>query len=98
MGASELTRPEAVSGQASGLSIGRFRVISGESGHLEAFHVMWFLLHREFKPRSFLEIGVYRGQVLSLVSVLHPIHGTGGEVTGISERERGQSCQSCVSP
>ena len=31
----------------------------------KTFHVMWFLLFREFSPESFLEIGVYRGQTLS---------------------------------
>ncbi|HEY1660964.1 MAG TPA: class I SAM-dependent methyltransferase [Verrucomicrobiae bacterium] len=31
---------------------------------------MWFLLFREFRPSSFLEIGVYRGQSLSLASLL----------------------------
>ncbi|MDB6058884.1 MAG: class SAM-dependent methyltransferase [Verrucomicrobiales bacterium] len=36
----------------------------------DAFHVMWFLLYREFEFSRFLEIGVYRGQVLSLVSLL----------------------------
>ena len=36
----------------------------------DAFHTMWFLLFREFKPGSFLEIGVYRGQTLSLAALL----------------------------
>jgi hypothetical protein len=35
-----------------------------------SFHVMWFLLFREFAPDSFLEIGVYRGQTLSLAALL----------------------------
>jgi hypothetical protein len=50
----------------------------------DAFHVMWFLLLREFTPKHFLEIGVYRGQVLSLVSLLQQLNGTCGEVVGIS--------------
>lgn len=50
----------------------------------DAFHVMWYLLCREFKPRQFLEIGVYRGQVLSLVSLLQKKEGIAGQVTGIS--------------
>jgi hypothetical protein len=50
----------------------------------DAFHVMWFLLNREFGFPRFLEIGVYRGQVLSLISLLQQIDGTGGCVTGIS--------------
>ncbi len=36
----------------------------------DAFHTMWFLLFREFRPSSFLEIGVYRGQTLSLALLL----------------------------
>jgi hypothetical protein len=50
----------------------------------DAFHTMWFLLHREFQPTHFLEIGVYRGQVLSLLSLLQQRSGRGGTVTGIS--------------
>jgi hypothetical protein len=36
----------------------------------DAFHTMWFLLFREFRPESFLEIGVFRGQSLSLAAWL----------------------------
>jgi hypothetical protein len=36
----------------------------------QSFHVMWFLLFREFAPESFLEIGVFRGQTLSLAALL----------------------------
>lgn len=36
----------------------------------DAFHAMWFLLFREFRPASFLEIGVFRGQSLSLAALL----------------------------
>ncbi len=36
----------------------------------DAFHTMWFLLFREFHPKSFLEIGVFRGQSLSLATLL----------------------------
>jgi SAM-dependent methyltransferase len=36
----------------------------------EAFHTMWSLLFQEFQPGNFLEIGVYRGQVVSLVTLL----------------------------
>jgi len=44
---------------------------SGRRGFGEkTFHVMWFLLFREFSPESFLEIGVYRGQTLSLAALL----------------------------
>jgi Methyltransferase domain len=50
----------------------------------DAFHMMWFLLAREFRPTHFLEIGVYRGQVLSLVSLLQRMFEVGGQVEGIS--------------
>lgn len=50
----------------------------------DAFHTMWFLLMREFQPRSFLEIGVYRGQTLSLVALLARDQGFACEVYGIS--------------
>jgi predicted O-methyltransferase YrrM len=36
----------------------------------DAFHTMWFLLFREVRPKSFLEIGVFRGQSLSLAALL----------------------------
>ena len=35
----------------------------------DAFHTQWFLLFREFRPKSFLEIGVFRGQSLSLAAM-----------------------------
>jgi hypothetical protein len=44
---------------------------SGGRGFGEkSFHVMWFLLFREFGPEGFLEIGVFRGQTLSLAALL----------------------------
>jgi hypothetical protein len=53
----------------------------------DVFHVMWYLIFRAFKPRNFLEIGVYRGQVLSLASLLQRSMGHQGEVVGISPFE-----------
>lgn len=50
----------------------------------DAFHVMWFLLFREFQPRTLLEIGVYRGQTISLASMLQRHFGCVGEVVAIS--------------
>ena len=50
----------------------------------DAFHVMWYLLFREFKPKSFLEIGVYRGQTLTLAALLSRMNGFSAEVCGIS--------------
>jgi len=50
----------------------------------DAFHVMWWMLFREIRPTSFLEIGVYRGQTLSLAALLQSTLGIEGSVTGIS--------------
>ncbi|MES2924205.1 MAG: class I SAM-dependent methyltransferase [Verrucomicrobiota bacterium] len=50
----------------------------------DAFHTMWWRLVREFKPESFLEIGVYRGQVVSLIGLLAKLEGIHCEITGIS--------------
>lgn len=50
----------------------------------DAFHTMWWRLVREFRPENFLEIGVYRGQVLSLLALLAKLEGRRCEVTGIS--------------
>jgi predicted O-methyltransferase YrrM len=50
----------------------------------DAFHVLWWMLLQELRPKTFLEIGVYRGQVLSLVSLLQGILQINGTVTGIS--------------
>jgi hypothetical protein len=36
----------------------------------DAFHAMWYLIFNFYKPISVLEIGVYRGQSLSLFSLL----------------------------
>ena len=50
----------------------------------DAFHVMWWMLFRETKPIHFLEIGVYRGQTLSLASMLQRMFAIEGTVLGIS--------------
>jgi len=48
----------------------------------DAFHTQWYWLFREFRPQSFLEIGIFRGQSLSLAAMLArhfkldcPVHG-----------------------
>jgi len=51
----------------------RHRQYFGQKGRgfgEDAFHTMWYLLFQEFRPKSFLEIGVFRGQTLSLASLL----------------------------
>jgi hypothetical protein len=45
---------------------------------------MWYLLLEEFKPKHFLEIGVYRGQVLSLAALWARVTGRQCAVFGIS--------------
>ena len=50
----------------------------------DAFHVMWWMLFREMRPKRFLEIGVYRGQSISLAALLHRTLRIDGSVTGIS--------------
>ena len=50
----------------------------------DAFHTMWFLLFQEFRPANFLEIGVYRGQVISLIALLAQRNGSTCDVHGIS--------------
>ena len=50
----------------------------------DAFHVLWWMLFRETRPTHFLEIGVYRGQTLSLAALLKRMLGLEGSVTGIS--------------
>ena len=50
----------------------------------DAFHVMWKMIFEELKPRNFLEIGVFRGQTLSLIALLAKQAGQKCEVFGIS--------------
>jgi hypothetical protein len=50
----------------------------------DAFHAMWWHLLTKFRPESFLEIGVYRGQTISLVSLISKIIGSQCETYGIS--------------
>jgi len=50
----------------------------------DAFHTMWWRLMKRFRPLSFLEIGVYRGQTLSLVALLARMEGIACKVSGIS--------------
>jgi hypothetical protein len=50
----------------------------------DAFHVQWWLLFQKFRPRNFLEIGVYRGQTLSLAALLQQECDCPGLIAGIS--------------
>ena len=50
----------------------------------DAFHAMWWLLLLEFRPVQMLEIGVYRGQVISLWALINKYLHRPCEVHGIS--------------
>ena len=50
----------------------------------DALHAMWWLLLREFTPSKCLEIGVYRGQVISLWSLIGQLAKFSIDVHGIS--------------
>ncbi len=50
----------------------------------DSFHSMWWLLLKEFKPKHCLEIGVYRGQVISLWTLIAKYLKFNCEVNGIS--------------
>jgi cephalosporin hydroxylase len=50
----------------------------------DAFHSMWWLLLREFQPHLCLEIGIYRGQVISLWTLISQTLKYPCEVHGIS--------------
>lgn len=50
----------------------------------DALHAMWFALLREFKPHRCLEIGVYRGQVVTLWGLISREVGFACEIHGIS--------------
>lgn len=50
----------------------------------DAFHAMWFTLLREFQPKHCLEIGIYRGQVISLWALIARNLNFACEVHGIS--------------
>ena len=50
----------------------------------DAFHAMWYLLLKEFKPHTCLEIGVYRGQVISLWSLISRELNYETQIFGIS--------------
>jgi hypothetical protein len=63
----------------------------------DAFHAMWWKIFSEYKPVNILEIGVYRGQVISLwglladslnydcnICAISPFNSTGDEVSNYS--------------
>lgn len=50
----------------------------------DAFHAMWHTIFSEYKPVDCLEIGVYRGQTISLWALLQKQMGIEGHIYGIS--------------
>jgi hypothetical protein len=50
----------------------------------DALHAMWWLLLRQFKPKRCLEIGVYRGQIISLWSLIARMLNYPCHVHGVS--------------
>lgn len=50
----------------------------------DAFHTMWYLLFPAFRPARFLEIGVFRGQTISLAALIARHLQLDTEICGIS--------------
>tara|TARA_Y100000816_G_scaffold13227_1_gene8719 strand:+ start:174 stop:965 length:792 start_codon:yes stop_codon:yes gene_type:complete len=50
----------------------------------DAFHGMWDCLFKTYKPKNILEIGVYRGQTLSLFQLLSRLYRFQSNIWGIS--------------
>lgn len=50
----------------------------------DAFHVMWYFIFKEFSPKKVLEIGIYRGQVISLWGLISEKLNINTDISGIS--------------
>lgn len=50
----------------------------------DAFHAMWYFIFKEFSPKKALEIGIYRGQVISLWGLLSEKLNINSDISGIS--------------
>lgn len=50
----------------------------------DAFHSMWYLLFKEYSPKNVLEIGVYRGQTISLFSLISKNLSLNSDIHAIS--------------
>jgi len=60
-------------------------IIKNKKGFGEdAFHAMWYKLMDEYKPKNLLEIGVYRGQVVSNWTLIGKLLNQNINVSGIS--------------
>lgn len=60
-----------------------FRV-KGRGFGEDAFHAAWFYILKKYRPRVVLEIGVYRGQTISLWSMLARRIGYDVQIHGLS--------------
>lgn len=50
----------------------------------DAFHAMWYFIFEEFSPKKVLEIGIYRGQVISLWGLISAKLNVNCDIRGIS--------------
>ena len=50
----------------------------------DAFSSMWEYLFRTYRPKNILEIGVYRGQTLSLFQILSNLYLIDSKIYGIT--------------
>jgi len=50
----------------------------------DAFHAAWYEVFKEFRPSNCLEIGVYRGQTISLWTMIQKNLDIRGEVWGLT--------------
>lgn len=50
----------------------------------DAFHSMWVLVFKKYNINKFLEIGIYRGQVMSLLGLIARLNNTKIEIYGIA--------------
>jgi hypothetical protein len=50
----------------------------------DAFHTMWYYIFKHYRPENILEIGIYRGQTLSLFQLLSQHFNIDSNVVGIS--------------
>jgi SAM-dependent methyltransferase len=62
----------------------KFFASSGRGFGEDAFHAMWWKITQEFSPKAMLEIGVYRGQSLSLWQLIGRESGSSPEIWGVS--------------
>lgn len=63
----------------------------------DAFHAMWWLIFREYRPVACLEIGVFRGQVISLWALIAKTLGYEIKIQGVGPLSaRGDSVSTYV--